>query len=177
MARPETAQHICYFECFCVTNEQKITQFVDDATHKLGGVDILINCAGANTSRALLSELQTTALDYMYMVNLKAPFIFMREVFNNMKAHKTGVILNVHSTACLYSNEGIGAYTATKAGFDALSKVFRKEARHYGVQLLSVYPGGVDTNFRATARPDSHGVLLALVDTRPACVGQFADLK
>lgn len=154
LANPEVSQQTLYHDCFCMTSEQNITNFVNKACEKLSGVDILINCAGSNTSRGALSEIQAADMDYVYAVNLRAPFIFMREAFEQMKPHKTGTILNVHSTVCLYHNEGIGAYTAVKAGFDALSKVFRKEAAHEGVHLLGVYPGGVDTGFRSKSRPD-----------------------
>ncbi len=77
----------------------------------------------------------------------------MREVCKSMKKKKAGLIINVLSTVCNFSNEGIGAYTASKAGFDALVKVFRKEVRDSNIRVCSIYPGGVDTPFRAEARP------------------------
>lgn len=147
-------KQIKHSDCFCITNETKICQFVNESLKKLGSIDILINCAGANTARSSISELCTEDLDYNYNVNCRAPFIFMREAFASMKTVNCGTILNVQSTVCLYSNEGIGAYTAAKSAFDALTKVFRKEASNEGVHILNIYPGGVDTNFREAERPE-----------------------
>lgn len=120
-----------------------------------GRIDVLINCAGANFARAPVSNLDTGDLRNMLEVNLIAPFFLMQSVFNeSMRERQTGTILNVLSTVCLYSNPNIGAYTAAKSGFDALVNVFRKETRNYGVKVCSIYPGGVDTDFRSNATPD-----------------------
>jgi len=143
-----------YSKTFSVTDETEIIRFVNEAKIKFGGIDILINCAGLNSARGNIAEIKTSDLDYMISVNLRAPFIFMREVFNIMKENKSGIVVNVLSTVCLFANEGIGAYTASKAGIDALTKVFRKEARKEGVKVCGVYPGGVNTTFRNTERPD-----------------------
>jgi short-subunit dehydrogenase len=78
----------------------------------------------------------------------------MREVYKNMESVKRGTIINVLSTVCNFSNEGIGAYTASKASLDALAKVFRKEARLSNVKVCSIYPGGVNTSFRETTKPE-----------------------
>jgi NAD(P)-dependent dehydrogenase (short-subunit alcohol dehydrogenase family) len=48
----------------------------------------------------------------------------------------------------------MGIYTTMKAGLRDLTKVLTKEVRASGVQVTAVYPGGVDTEFRANARPD-----------------------
>lgn len=139
---------------FSLSSEEEIVRFVADSESLMGRVDVLINCAGVNSARALVAELSTSDLDLMLTVNLRAPVIFMRECFKRMRERKAGHILNVLSTVCLFSNEGIGAYTASKAGLDALTKVLRKEARPYGVKVTSIYPGGVNTTFRAQSRQD-----------------------
>ena len=143
-----------YTECFSITDEEDIISFVKSAERKFGTIDILINNAGVNSSRKRVEELDTNALDYMYSINFRAPFIFMKEVTTGMKQKKTGIIINILSTVCLFSNHYIGAYTATKSGFDALTKVFRKEIQQFGIKVCSVYPGGVNTPFRDKERPE-----------------------
>ncbi|PWJ36164.1 SDR family NAD(P)-dependent oxidoreductase [Sediminitomix flava] len=144
-----------YSETFSVTDEDANLQFIEAADNFLGGIDILINCAGLNSARGTLNEIKTEELDFMMSVNFRAPFIFMKEVFNRMQSKEIkGTIVNILSTVCLFSNENIGAYTASKVALDGLTKVFRKEARRKGVNVLSVYPGGVDTAFRTADRPD-----------------------
>lgn len=139
---------------FCLSSEAEIVRFVADAERERGPIEILINCAGINSARGEVAEMNTADLDWMLTINLRAPMIFMRECFKHMRERRRGHIVNVLSTVCLFSNEGIGAYTASKAGLDALTKVFRKEARSAGVKVTSIYPGGVNTAFRAQSRED-----------------------
>ncbi|TKB43062.1 SDR family oxidoreductase [Thalassotalea mangrovi] len=148
LAQQVVASQVKLSRCFCSTNQQAIENFVNDASAALGGLDVLINCAGANSARATLETIDFADLDCMYQVNLRAPAVFSQAAFKQMKKQGSGKIINIHSTVCLFSNPGIGAYTATKSGFDALTKVFRKEAAADNVDVINVYPGGVNSNFR-----------------------------
>lgn len=150
----QAGKAVAYSKAFSVTEETDIVHFVSESCSRLGGIDVLINCAGANTARGNVGDISTADLDYMISINLRAPFIFMREVYKAMKPQKSGTVVNVLSTVCLFSNEGIGSYTASKAGIDALTKVFRKEVRNEGIRVCSVYPGGTDTPFRGNKRDD-----------------------
>ena len=71
-----------------------------------------------------------------------------------MKVKKEGLIVNILSTCCLYSNEGTGAYTATKSSLDGLTKVLRKEVRKDNIRVCSVYSGGINTPFRIQVREE-----------------------
>ena len=149
-----TGDHPPLLRSFCVSSEQAIVGFVDEVEAVMGPVDVLINCAGSNTARSNVADLKMTDLDWVLAVNLRAPTIFMREVFQRMRLRKTGHIVNIISTAARFSNEGIAAYSAAKAGLDALTRVFRKEARASGIAVTAVFPGGVNTQFRAKPNPD-----------------------
>jgi short-subunit dehydrogenase len=143
-----------FYDTFEITEEDKIITFVKNVEEKLGQVNVLINCAGANSARALIEDIQIEDMDFMLKVNMIAPLIFIKECYKNMKANKEGLIVNILSTCCLFSNEGIGAYTASKSALDSLTKVLRKEARKNNIRVCSVYPGGINTSFRAQARED-----------------------
>lgn len=143
-----------YHDTFEITNEDKIICFVRNVEEKLGTVDVLINCAGANTARAAVEDIKIEDIDYMFKLNAVAPLIFIKECYKYMKVKKEGMIVNILSTCCLYSNEGLGAYTASKDAFDGLTKVLRKEARKNNIRVCSVYPGGINTSFRPQVREE-----------------------
>jgi NADP-dependent 3-hydroxy acid dehydrogenase YdfG len=44
-----------------------------------------------------------------------------------------------------------GSYTASKNAMEAISKILTKEVKANNIGVCNVYPGGVDTNFRAVA--------------------------
>lgn len=144
-----------YIKSFDVKNEEDIIIFIKETENSLGPIDYLFNNVGANPAKAEIFDINTDDFDFMYAVNMRAPMIFTREVSNIMKKESiAGTIVNVHSSCCKFSNPTIGSYTASKTGFDALSQVFRKELRDYNIKVMNVYPGGVDTSFRALDRSD-----------------------
>lgn len=143
-----------FAKTFDATNETDIIQFVNDVIEKFGTIDILINNAGANTAKARVEDIKTEDFEYMLKLNTVAPLIFMREVVPILKAKKSGMVMNILSSSCLYASETAGSYTASKSALEALAKVLRREMRPYNVKVCSVYPGGTDTAFRAVERPD-----------------------
>lgn len=144
-----------YVKSFDVQSEKDINIFVEETHRQLGPINYLFNNVGMNTAKGNIFEINTEDFDNMYAVNMRAPMIFTREVSRLMIKEKIGGhIINLQSTCCLFSNAGIGSYTATKCGFNELSKIFRKELRDYNIKVLNVYPGGVDTAFRELDRPD-----------------------
>jgi len=145
---------IIYAKAFDVIAEKEIKQFVGEAKAKLGGIDILINCAGLNPAKNRVEDIKTEDLEYMIKVNFVAPFIFIREIIKDMQERQSGLVINIMSSSCLFSSEGVGAYSASKSGFDALAKILRKEVRKDNIGVCSIYPGGVDTPFRKMERPD-----------------------
>ncbi len=142
-----------YQDTFCVTDHQKINEFVKQAKLKNGPIDLLINCAGLNNARGQGHEIDISALDWMMQINCYAPIAFCQAVVPQMKAQQSGKIVNILSTVCLYANPGIAAYSASKSAFDSYTKVMRKELRADNIHFMSVYPGGVDTEFREAQRP------------------------
>lgn len=143
-----------FYENFDITEENKIVSFVNNVGEKFGTVDVLINCAGANTARGLVESIKIEDMNLMLKVNTIAPLVFIEECYKYMKVKKEGLIINILSTCCLFSNEGNGAYTAAKSALDGLAKVFRKEARKNNIRVCSVYPGGINTPFRAQEREE-----------------------
>jgi len=139
---------------FDLASEPSILAFFERARAELGPADILINNAGFNPRKAPLAEVTTAELDSILAVNLRAPFILAREALRDMIPRKRGHIVSVLSTVCHFSNEGMGAYTAAKKGLEGLTGVLLKEARPHGVRVSALYPGGTDTTFRASRRPD-----------------------
>ncbi|MER2491763.1 SDR family oxidoreductase [Catenovulum sediminis] len=142
-----------YTDTFCASESDKIHQFIGSASQELGNVDILVNCAGLNSARGEGHQVSIDDLHWMMQINCYAPIEFCKAVIPQMQALKQGKIVNVLSTVCLFANPGIAAYSASKAALDSYTKVMRKERRQDNIHFISVYPGGVDTSFRASERP------------------------
>lgn len=143
-----------FYRAFDLRDADTICDFYREARGAVGPPHVLINNAGFNSRKAPVSEVTTPELDDILAVNLRAPFILMRASFEDMRSAGSGHVVNILSTVCHASMENMGAYTAAKKGLDALTDVFRKEARPHGIRVTSIYPGGTDTEFRPSERPD-----------------------
>jgi NAD(P)-dependent dehydrogenase (short-subunit alcohol dehydrogenase family) len=139
---------------FDVRDEEALIDFYRETRERFGPPDVLINNAGFNSRKAPLWEVETGEFDDIIAVNLRAPFILMRESFPDMKERGSGHVVNILSTVCHFSNETMGAYTAAKVGLKGLTDIYRKEVRPFNIKVTSIYPGGVDTPFRKAERPD-----------------------
>ena len=134
--------------------EAPALDFLAKVRAELGAIDVLINNAGFNPRKAPLVEVATEEFDSILAVNLRAPFLLMRECARDMKEKGGGHVINILSTVCHSDMETMGAYTAAKEGLRALTNVFRKEVLEDGIRVTAVYPGGTDTDFRPNSRPD-----------------------
>ena len=135
---------------FDLSHESPALEFLAKVSSELGGIDVLVNNAGFNPRKAPVAEVATEEFDSILAVNLRAPFLLMRE----MKERGSGHVINILSTVCHSDMATMGAYTAAKEGLRALTNVFRKEVLEDGIRVTAIYPGGTDTEFRPNPRHD-----------------------
>ena len=120
----------------------------------LGQVEVLVNNAGFNKAKDPLEQVSVADLDESYAVNLRAPILLSREALGEMGARGAGHIVNVLSSIVHTRVENYSVYTTMKCALHGFTGCLIKEARKVGVKVTGVYPGGVDTEFRAQSRPD-----------------------
>lgn len=145
---------IVYSKVFSVRDPEAIKTFVHNAEEQLGDLHILINCAGLNSRKDLIEDISLEDWDEMMEVNVRAPMLFSQQVMRKMKKAKQGLIVNILSSVCFYHGETMGAYTASKGAFQSLTGVMRREAAKCGVNVMAVYPGGINTSFRPKENKD-----------------------
>ena len=85
----------------------------------------------------------------MFELNCVSALGMIQEIYPIMAAKKNGLVVNILSSCCLFNNPTTGSYTASKNAMEAISKILTKELRAENIGVCNVYPGGVDTNFRA----------------------------
>jgi short-subunit dehydrogenase len=124
------------------------------ACEALGRVDVLVNNAGFNKAKDPLANVTAEDLDASYAVNVRAPILLAREALRDMTPRRSGHIVNVLSSIVHARMENYSVYTTMKCALHGFTGCLIKEARLVGVKVTGVYPGGVDTTFRAVARPD-----------------------
>ena len=109
-------------------------------------VDILINNAGFATQ----GNFETTGAELLHaqvMLNVTAVVDLTRAFLPAMIERKSGVIVNVASTAGFLPLQTQAVYGATKAFVLSWSEALWAENRERGVKVLALCPGATDTEF------------------------------
>ena len=140
-----------YAECFDITDETNRHAFCENVKKEFGTVDVLVNNAGANTKKDKIVDINLDDLRYMFELNCVSALGMIQEFYPLLAEKKNGLFVNILSSCCLYNNPMVGSYTAVKNAMEAISKILTKEVKADNIGVCNVYPGGVDTNFRAAA--------------------------
>lgn len=110
-----------------------------------GGLDILINNAGIDGHRSTAWDVDLQAWRAVLEVNLIGAFSCAREALRRMIARRAGVIINITSVHERIPWAGYSAYTASKAGLSMLTKTLAQEAAPFGVRVVALAPGAIQT--------------------------------
>ena len=150
----ELGDCLVYTECFDITDGEKRHLFCEHVKQEFGTVDVLVNNAGANTKKDKIADINLDDLRYMFELNCVSSLGMIQEIYPLMAARKSGLFVNILSSCCLFNNPMTGSYSATKDAMEGIGKILTKEARADNIGVCNVYPGGVDTHFRAKANPN-----------------------
>jgi NAD(P)-dependent dehydrogenase (short-subunit alcohol dehydrogenase family) len=115
---------------------------------RFGRVDVLINNAGAMRPLSFV-EGDESALDDLWVINVKAPFRLIRLALPHLSESGQGRIIVVASTdAKRYRDQSVSiAYAATKHAVLSLAHAARFAGWEKGVRVTALCPGAVDTDF------------------------------
>lgn len=136
--------------------------------------DLLINNAGFGAI-APIAEIPPARLRLQFETNVFSVVALSQAVIPGMVARRRGRIVNVGSVSGLVATPFAGAYCASKSALHALSDAMRMELAPFGIEVITVQPGAVLSNFGAVASkgatasmpPDSlYAPLASSIDAR-----------
>ena len=116
-----------------------------------GRIDVMVNNAGMG-SFGRLHEADPAAAAAMVRVNIMGVIHGIRAAGARMAKQGSGGIVNVSSIVGEFPDPGGGAYAATKAAVDLLTRTAYRELRDEGVHVVLVKPALTDTEFSSVAR-------------------------
>jgi NAD(P)-dependent dehydrogenase (short-subunit alcohol dehydrogenase family) len=115
------------------------------ATAALGGLDILVNCAGATYNRRS-HKLDEAQFDQVMWLNCRGPLLLCTALAQGMVRRGGGSIINISSTAGLRGSPFQAAYAASKGAMDAFTRALACEWGPAGIRVNSIAPGLVVTS-------------------------------
>jgi len=146
-----------------VGDPEAIERIAGQAAALAGPVDLLVNNASTLGAVPLpaLADAPSGSLERTFAVNLFGPYRLTRRLLGAMVLAGRGVVVNISSDAAVEAYPTWGAYGASKAALDHLTRTFAAELEGAGVRVFSVDPGEMDTAMHAAALPDADPATLA----------------
>ena len=135
-------------DCFAV---------VDRAEEAFGNLGCLVNCCGC-TTRGTLESTTPELWDYLFNVNVRAPFLLTQRIVPNMRKHGTGgTIANIGSVAAHGGQPYITAYSAAKAALLTLTKNLANSLRWDRIRVNALNIGWTVTPTEHDLQANYHG--------------------
>jgi len=123
-----------------VTKRADIDALVAATVESFGGLDIVVNNAGWTHRNQPLLDVDEATFDRVYDINVKSIFHMTHAVVPLMRKQKSGVILNVGSTAGIRPRPGLTWYNSSKGAVNLMSKSLAVELGPDNIRVNAICP-------------------------------------
>ena len=141
--------------CAEMADEASILSLYRRVDETLGPVTALVNNAGTPGIMGKIDTVTTQTLDTVLAVNVRAPFLMIREAVSRMATDRGGAggaIVNISSRAAELGGAGEWIhYAASKGALESLTIGASKELALRGIRVNAVSPGLIQTDLHARA--------------------------
>jgi 3-oxoacyl-[acyl-carrier protein] reductase len=165
-----------------VSNSASAAKIVADAVAGLGGLDILINNAGAILDRVTNAAFDDAAYDNVYNLNVRSVLAVTKAAYPHLKAAGGGSIINTGSVAGRFGGFGGSAvYASAKAAVHSITRNAAREFAPDHIRVNVVAPGFIITPFHdktPQSVKDSAAAQIPMqrLGTAEDCVGAYVFL-
>jgi NAD(P)-dependent dehydrogenase (short-subunit alcohol dehydrogenase family) len=128
-----------------VRNTDSIVAAVAKVIALSGRLDIVINNAGVGITGPL-EEIPANEIKNNFETNLFGPIEVMKAVLPQMRAQKSGLIINITSIAAYMGLPYRSVYSASKGALELITEGLRMEVKSFGIHITNVAPGDFATN-------------------------------
>jgi NAD(P)-dependent dehydrogenase (short-subunit alcohol dehydrogenase family) len=141
-----------------LSNPEDCFAVIDQADLTFGRIDSLINCCGS-TKRGTLESTTVELWDYLFAVNVRAPFFLIQRATPVMRrGRRGGTIANVGSVAAHGGQPYITAYCAAKAALLILTKNLANSLRWDRIRVNALNIGWTVTPTEHELQTTIHGL-------------------
>jgi len=133
-----------YYQSGDLNNLKDIKKILSESQKHFKKIDILINNAGIFPVKKL-SKSNFNDYDSCFNVNIRAPFLFSKELSENMIKHNWGRIVNIGSSSSYSGFKNTSLYCASKHALLGFSRSLHEELKNNNIRVISISPGSIKT--------------------------------
>jgi NAD(P)-dependent dehydrogenase (short-subunit alcohol dehydrogenase family) len=163
-----------------VTSADEVSRALETARERLGGINVLVNCAGIGTAMKTFGKAGPARLEEftrVISVNLIGTFNCIRLAAVHMAQNspgpdgERGVVINTASVAAFDGQIGQAAYSASKGGIVGMTLPIARDLAEQGIRVMTIAPGIFETPLLGTL-PEPVRASLAKQVPFPSRLGQ-----
>jgi len=142
----KTSQDLgCSFYVCDVSNYSQVSALIKVIIEEHGPIDVLLNNAGVMITGPL-EGYSPENIKKTFDVNTLGPIYMSHAAVPHMKEKKSGIILNVVSTAGIVAKAERTIYNASKHALAGFTDCLRDELAPFGISVLGIYPSLINTD-------------------------------
>jgi NAD(P)-dependent dehydrogenase (short-subunit alcohol dehydrogenase family) len=124
------------------TKAKQVAAVVQKCQQDFGkNIDVLINVAGVSGQGGKIEDISEETWDFVFAVNCKGTYLFIKEVMPIMKAQGRGAIVNFSSKSGKTGSALMSAYSAAKGAIITLTQALAFEVAKQNIRVNCVCPG------------------------------------
>jgi NAD(P)-dependent dehydrogenase (short-subunit alcohol dehydrogenase family) len=147
-----------YAQACDVEIDAEVGRVIDEAAANFGHIDVLVNNAAVLPHHTAF-DVPSEDWDRVMRVNVRGPYLAIRQVAPHMMRQRSGSVINVTARAAGFMPkgdraQGSVAYAVSKAALNRLTYFMAEELRPYGIAVNALSPGIVRTDTAVAAHPE-----------------------
>jgi 3-oxoacyl-[acyl-carrier protein] reductase len=155
------------------------TVLTEAAIGAMGGIDVLVNNAGAALARVAVDQFDAALTQRILQLNQLSVIESVRVALPHFRRQRRGVVITTTSIAARNGGGfGVPLYASAKGAIEALSRSLARDEGQYGIRVNCVAPGYIDTPIHTVTSPEQvqrylDATPLARAGVPQDCVGVF----
>lgn len=130
-----------------VCDDSSVKNAVEKVLQRSGRIDVLVNNAGYGL-RGAVEEVSLAEWQAQFETNFFGAIRITQAVLPQMRAQKSGAIVNISSVLGRMAIPFSGPYTASKFALEGVSETLRYELDPWGIKVILIEPGFIATKFQ-----------------------------
>lgn len=131
-------------------DQGSVIEAVNKILRDSGSIDVLINNAGYGL-KGFLECCSMEEIKSQFETNFFSQIFLIKCILPVMRNQRQGRIINISSIYAEFPFPAMSAYSAAKSGIEAVTGALRMELEPFNIQLCTIQPSGIKTNFDKSA--------------------------